>query len=450
MSEALYAPHVASPGTPALASPSPERDEAALREDLLVSAFVEGLSLEQRKEKLRELADLCETKLGDVAGAIRALRLIVALDASDRETRRTLADLLESNEEWADFALMLEREANIEVDVDKKIAMLRHLASIHEKRRGDPLSAAEALACIANLVPGEATIAGAVTAFERVEAIEQAARVIDGNVELIDEVSVRAGLLERLGGLRERLSDFAGAAEAYAAAGEATDSAPLWEMAERCFTAAKKWERAGRAAVQCAYDSVEPKARARFLALAADHFGRAGDTSAELFNLELAVDIDPTSEPIATRLSDRYAAAGQWAELVVHVVRVAGELSEPAARVSLRRTAANVSAAHLSDRARARQLWAKVLEDGDDREALERLIDDAIQKRDEAEATRWLERLEAAPLEGAKDAAETLRGALRASAREREDDRAQAGESIDPEPSVVEDPPAAPDKTASM
>jgi hypothetical protein len=142
--------------------------------------------------------------------------------------------------------------------------------------------------------------------------------------------------------------------------------------------------------------------------------------------------------------------AGQWAELVVLVMRVAGELGDRAARVSLRRTAANVSATHLVDKARARQLWGKVLEDGVDREALDRLIDDAIQEGDEAEATKWIERLDASALEGAKEAAEALRAALRAAAVEPEGDcrtepEVPVAQPIAPTPEQT----AAPDETAA-
>jgi tetratricopeptide (TPR) repeat protein len=392
-----------------------ERDYAAVRDVLFTAACATGQTVAERCENLREVADLCQTKLDDVPGAIKALRRIVALDPCDREARRSLSALLEANEQWGDVALLLERDATAEVDLEKKVAMLRHLASLHEQKRADPLAAAEALACVANLIPeAEGTIAAAATAFERIDAIERAARVIADNAPSIEDFPVRAGLLERLGGLRERLSEAAGAGESYAEAAEITGSARLWESAERCFTAAENWERAARAAVQCAYVAGDPKTRATCLVRASDHFGRAGDAAASLFNLELAVDVDATSEELATKLSERYASSQQWAELVDLVTRVGGEIADRAVRVRLWRTAANVSAAQLADKARARELWAKLLDDdGDDREALERLIDDAIQQGEDVQAIHWIERLEGAAFDGAKEAAEAWRNVLR-------------------------------------
>jgi hypothetical protein len=103
-----------------------------------------------------------------------------------------------------------------------------------------------------------------------------------------------------------------------------------------------------------------------------------------------------SSEATATRLADAYAASQKWTELVELVERVGAELNDSSARVALRRRAADACSYHLGDAARARQMWWHVLEDGDDREALERLLDDAIDRDDRVEATLLIERLSGA------------------------------------------------------
>jgi hypothetical protein len=105
---------------------------------------------------------------------------------------------------------------------------------------------------------------------------------------------------------------------------------------------------------------------------------------------------DTSSEATATRLADAYAASHKWTELVELVERVGAELNDSSARVALRRRAADACSSHLGDAARARQIWWHVLEDGDDREALEKLLDDAIDRDDRAEATLLIERLSGA------------------------------------------------------
>ena len=75
----------------------------------------------------------------------------------------------------------------------------------------------------------------------------------------------------------------------------------------------------------------------------------------------------------------------------------------------MRRQAANLYAGQLGDKEAARETWLRVLEDGDDKEALERLIDDAVEREDHTEATTLLRRLG----NTAVDRAERARIALR-------------------------------------
>jgi hypothetical protein len=55
--------------------------------------------------------------------------------------------------------------------------------------------------------------------------------------------------------------------------------------------------------------------------------------------------------------------------------------------------AAQLSSTRTDEKETARDLWLKVLEDGDDKEALERLVDDAIDREDHTEAATLLRRL---------------------------------------------------------
>jgi hypothetical protein len=108
-----------------------------------------------------------------------------------------------------------------------------------------------------------------------------------------------------------------------------------------------------------------------------------------------AYDLDEM-QLVAVRMADAYAASQRWTELVELVERVGAQLNDSSARVALRRRAADACSYHLGDAARARQMWWQLLEDGDDREALERLLDDAIDRDDRAEATSLIERLSGA------------------------------------------------------
>ena len=126
-----------------------KRDYAALRDVLLASVrAVSGTkeSLETRKERLREIAGICEGNLRDADGAVAALKQLLALDRSDDSARQALTRILEKAQRWDDLANLLEAEANAAGDLDTKIALEKKLAGLHEQKRRDFVAAAEAWA----------------------------------------------------------------------------------------------------------------------------------------------------------------------------------------------------------------------------------------------------------------------------------------------------------------
>ncbi len=390
-----------------------KRDYASLRDVLLASVrAVSGSheSLETRKERLREVAGICEGNLRDIDGAVSALKQLLALDRSDDTARQGLSRILEKAQRWDELANVLEAEANAAGEVETKIALEKKLAGLHEQRRRDFGAAAEAWARIARLAPeDERAVATAAKLFEKAGQLEQAAQVIaDGAASLEDPVA-KGQLLERLGEIREQLGDASGAGDAYADAAEAQKSSKLWENAERCFAAAERWDRAASAATQCGQLAGEGRLEAQCCARAADHYFRAGDEPTGLERLERACDLDPTADDFATALVERYTAIEVWDKVVAFLAKRGGRVSDKPKRVALRRQAATLAESKLSDKEAAREQWLKVLDDGDDREALEHLVDYAVERDDHNEATTLLRRLGAL----ATDKSEKARVALR-------------------------------------
>lgn len=387
-----------------------KRDYASLRDTLLAAVRVTGESVETRKERLREVAGLCEGNLRDTDGAINAWKQLLSINRTDDGARQSLTRLLEKTQRWDDLANLLEQEATAEGDLEKRIALEKKLAQLQEQKRRDFIAAAEAWGRIANLTPeDDRAVATASKMFEKAGALDRAAECIAENAASIPEPAARGALLERLGELREKLNDPAGAGEAYADAADAQKSAKLWEAAERCLVAAERWDRAAQAASQRAQMAGDAKAQAAHHARAADFFARAGDDASALENLEKAADLDPTSDEHARQLADKYTSAQKWNELVEFLVRRGDRLTDKATRVTTRRQAATLYATQLGNKDAAREAWLKVLEDGDDKEALERLIDDAVEREDHTEATTLLRRLG----NTAVDRAEKARIALR-------------------------------------
>jgi hypothetical protein len=387
-----------------------KRDYASLRDVLLAATRAPGESIEARKERLREVAGLCEGNLRDVDGAINAWKQLLAIDRVDDGARQSLTRLLEKTQRWDDLANLLEQEATSEGDLEKKIALEKKLATLQEQKRRDFAAAAEAWGRIANLTPeDDRAVATASKMFEKAGAMDRAAQVIAENAASITDPLSRGALLERLGELREQINDPAAAGEAYADAADAQKSMKLWEAAERCFVTAERWDRAAQAAVQRAHMAADSKQQAQHFARGADYFGRIGDDDGVLQNLQRAADLDPTNNEYVRLLSDRYTSAQKWTELVELLVRRGDRLTDRTQRVAMRHQAANLYATQLADKEAAREMWLKVLEDGDDKEALERLIDDAVEREDHTEATTLLRRLG----NTAVDRAERARIALR-------------------------------------
>jgi cellulose synthase operon protein C len=391
-----------------------KRDYAQLRDVLWAAArAMSGHdSLEARKERLREIAGLCEGNLRDVEGAVTAWKQLLAIDRADESARTALTRILEKSQRWDDLAHLYEQEANVESDIDAKISLEKKLATLQETKRKDFAAAAEAWARICDLTPDDDRALGTASKlFEKAGQVEMAAQVIADHAAGLEDAVARGSLLERLGELREQLGDMGGAGEAYQDAAEAQHSAKMWEAAERCFSQSEKWSEAANAAAQRAQLSGDAKQQAEMFARASEHLIRAGDDEGALAKLEQASDLDPTAEEHAQRLLERYQAAEKWDKLGQFLAQRGDRLTDKPKRIAIRRQAANLFATKIGDKEAAREQWLKVLEDGDDREALEKLIDDAVEREDHTEATTLLRRLGGIAIDKADKARVALREA---------------------------------------
>ncbi|HEY2511242.1 MAG TPA: hypothetical protein VGI39_10310 [Polyangiaceae bacterium] len=375
-----------------------KRDYGQLRDVLLASVRHMGSMSEAtvngRKDRLREVAGLCEGNLRDIDGAINAWKQLLALDRADEAARASLTRLLEKSQRWDDLASLLEQEATATHDPETKIALEKKLANLQETKRKDFVAAAEAWARIALLTPDDAQAVGTASRlFEKADRVDLAARVIADGAQSLEDPVAKGNLLEHLGELREQLNDLPGAGDAYAEAADTLKSHKHWETAERCYTTIERWERAANAALQRALLAGDPKAQAQHYARASEHLLKAGDREGALQRIELASELDPVADEYASLLVDRYTADESWPKLVQHLASRGDRISDRLKRVALRTQAAMLCATRLGDKEGAREQWLKVLEDGDDREALEKLIDYAVEREDHTEAATLLRRL---------------------------------------------------------
>jgi tetratricopeptide (TPR) repeat protein len=390
-----------------------KRDYGQLRDVLLASIRASANTPElheTRKERLREIAGLCEGNLRDVDGAIAAWRQLLTLDRKDESARTALMRLLEKSQRWDELANVLEQEATIESDIDTKVFLEKKLAKLQEDKRKDLVAAGDAWGRIARLVPDDDhAVLTASRLFEKGDRADLAAQVLAEGASSIEDPVARGQLMQRLGELREQLGEPILAGDSYAEAADALRNGKLWDEADRLYSAADSWEKAANAAYQRGLLTGDLKQQAACYARAADYLTRANRPEEALARLEEATEFDPLNDDYANLLVAKYNTAGSTEKLVDFLTKRGDRLTDRSKRVNIRREAATLCANRLQDKELARELWLKLLEDGDDREALERLIDDAVEREDHTEAATLLRRLG----QNTVDKAEKARVALR-------------------------------------
>ncbi len=390
-----------------------KRDYGQLRDVLLASIRASANTpemLETRKERLREVAGLCEGNLRDVDGAIAAWRQLLSLDRKDESARTALMRLLEKSQRWDDLANVLEQEATIESDVETKVFLEKKLAKLQEEKRKDLVAAGEAWGRIARLVTDDdQAVLTASRLFEKGDRGDLAAAVLSEGASAIEDPVARGQLMQRLGELREQLGESILAGDSYAEAADALRNGKLWDEADRLYSAAESWEKAANAAYQRGLLTGDLKQQAACNARAAEYLMRANQADEALVRLEEATELDPLNDDYANQLVARYNQSDSTDKLVAFLSKRGDRLTDRSKRINIRREAATLCATRLQDKELARELWLKLLEDGDDREALERLIDDAVEREDHTEAATLLRRLG----QNTVDKAEKARVALR-------------------------------------
>jgi hypothetical protein len=365
-----------------------------LRALFRAAAAVADGPFDARKQWLRELAGLCETQLRDPDGAIQAWQDLLALDANDEATREQLQRLLERAGRWDELVVLLEQQAALEEDIERRVGLERAIAKIHEQKRKDPIATGHSWARIAGLLgDDDSAILSAVTSFERAERFDLAAQCLADNAANVSDETARAHLFEKLGTLRESLNDWAAAGDAYAEAASKLRTATLFEAAEKCFVEAEAWGQAASVVDDLAEQVNVPQDKARLYATVAVYLTRAGDAEGALTRLEQATELDPQTDTYAEDLERIYAAADRHEDIVRLLLSRAEKLKTANARVNLRRRASQIQRETLQNPDAARESLLLVLADGDDPQALELLVSDAEERQEFLEVTEYLHRL---------------------------------------------------------
>ncbi|MCH2111134.1 MAG: hypothetical protein MK135_17580, partial [Polyangiaceae bacterium] len=273
-----------------------------------------------------------------------------------------------------------------------------------QEKLGDALGAARAWARILETEPDdEPTATLAIDGFLAAGDVQEATALL---VKLLGEMlgsDARANYNERLAGIYEADENWGLAGAAYAESASGNNDPSLWAKARTAFLKADAIEQAAHSANAEKQLTEDPLARAAIAATEATLLGRLGDSDGALDAWREASELDPTNESYATQYEELLLAAKNYGVLVQAWLERAEHMDDAGERVSLRKKAANLQKQELGDDEGYRQAMLQVLDDGDDREALSGLAEDAIAQSDPIGATNYLTRL--VPLLEGRDAA---------------------------------------------
>ncbi|HEU4409648.1 MAG TPA: hypothetical protein VFS43_30615 [Polyangiaceae bacterium] len=378
----------------------PKRRYDELREVLsAAAAAAEAEEPERAKEILRELAALSEQQLRDVEGAIQALERLLALDRRDAAAGESLRRLLERAGRWDALADWLEGEIEAAAEPDAKLALLRRLAQLHEARRKDDVAAAGVWLRAASLGAGDAhALRTAMRLFERAGRLDAAVEALERAADQAPPGGGRAALFAQLAEARRKAGDPVGAAFALRAAAELTGETGGWEGAEQALAEAGRWLDAAETVEARARSARDDRAKAAFYLRAFRFYERAGEAELAGDRLGRAFELGPADEDIAEAYAGLLEREGRWAELAQALLAHAEHAPDPARRRDLGRRAARLQRDRLGDPEASRETLRRVLEGGDDEEALAALADDAEARGEHQEAAQLLRRIQRLPL----------------------------------------------------
>jgi tetratricopeptide (TPR) repeat protein len=337
---------------------------------------VEASSLTEQPERLGQLAELYEKKLGDVGAAADAWRRAEALMPSPRGATE-LKRLSAKQERWQSMIAALEKELAA-AHGDARAEVMKRLGQVHRERH-DLAKAWELWQDALDIKPNDATIYRALAELaEREGKIDVVAETLRRQLKAAREKVEKLNLLRRLAQLYdERLKDLDGTEWACL---EILEQLPGDRDALRRLEAA--YERAGESTEQRLIEVLESHAQAaatpaergpllhRLAALYEKH-----DAVAEAAErLERAIKVDKNDVKAQEGLARLYVQLGKWPEAAMVLERNAQRAPAGAEGLEAWKKFARVVDGKLGDAGRSLRAWREVLERRPtDKEALEAL-----------------------------------------------------------------------------
>jgi tetratricopeptide (TPR) repeat protein len=311
-------------------------------------------------------------KRPDAAAA--ALEKVLELEPPNRTAYEELRALHVEGGNWRAFARICDLFAPQIADPSEKLALLKEVAGIHEKKLGQKEMSFLAWCRALGEAPGDAE------ALQQAERLAEETEALDELAAVLEQVSdesrgmVKAKLLLRLGRLRdERLDDADGAEAAYRRALEADPASP-----EALEALTQLFKRRGRIRelVITLEQKLEAAAgldekKAMLVEVARIYDGEMKDVEEAITALRRALELDGADAPALEALSTIYRREQRWQELVQVLSRARDLAADDRARIAFQLQIAQLEENEIADDEEAVEAYRTVVGlDENDREAL--------------------------------------------------------------------------------
>lgn len=134
----------------------------------------------ERKERLREAANLAESALGDVELAATCHASILEIDGSDGQALEAIGRVRAQQQRWPEVAEILEKRIEVEMDPARRLELRRELAALYAGPLDDARHAMAAWRGVLDEEPSD------LAAIEALEALYQKAQKWEDLRELLD------------------------------------------------------------------------------------------------------------------------------------------------------------------------------------------------------------------------------------------------------------------------
>jgi golgin subfamily B member 1 len=346
---------------------------------------VEAAAIQEQPQRLADLADLYEKKLGDVSLAADAWRRAEALMPSPRGATE-LKRLSAKQERWSSMTAALEKELDA-ARGDEKAEVMKRLGQVHRERH-ELAKAWELWQDALELKPHDPSIYRSLAELaEREGKQDVVAETLRKQLKAAKEKVEKLNLLRRLAQLYdEKLRDLDGVEWACV---EILEQLPGDRDALRRLENA--YEKAGESAEERLIEVLEshaqaaatPAERVPLLHRLAALYEKRDDAASAADRLERALKLDKNDAKAQDALARLYPKLQKWPEAAMALERTAHRAPTGAEGLDAWKRFARVVDGKLNDAGRALRAWREVLERRPtDKEALESLSRLARSKND--------------------------------------------------------------------